>query len=1358
MNKFTKRLLSIMLSVLMVLSVMPTAFAEDAVVEDNTVIEEVEGETSEEVSEEVPEITSDSLLFGKSYETNVGEWHTANTAADNGFLTDGLYAGTWWDKEDVEYFAAKNCDVEIVFDFEETVDFEEVKFAFLEDTGSGIHNPHYLAVYAINGEEETLIYDAKVPATRFSLVSDEAITADKLRIETVSDGLYTFIDEIEVYAEAKNDGYAMGETTPLVNVVEGMTYTIEGVTKWYNGNTDDSAATKLTDGNLSWGSSYNSTTNFGAFSNESPVITFNFDKAVDVAEIDLYTIFGRDGIGAPTVVIEYADGDNWTKIAEVSALAVKNFLVAKEEIVADALRFTFNSGFCFLGEIQVYERVTNKPATGYLMENDNILLGKSYTHNVTAFNGGSKDAGNALTDGVKGGSWYASDYLNAKQKEVEIVFPLENVTNVSELYMQFLTDTGAGVTLPKKATIYVQEADDAKWVRIYDGAVTNANFRVGSEEAFAAKNIKVALETEQFCFIKEVEAFKYATGNAVDGTLEVVPDNDNLFLGKTYTHNVESWYQGTNGDPDCTKLTNGTHESGYGTNMFNPQQAEVVVDFELDEDTTFAELVITATNGTAGIAAPNVTVSVKDSDDADWTDVYKGNTAGTIIVRATEEIVAKYVRFTFNGGTNYKFIGEIEAYALPRKSYTPTDYMAPIQYSLIKGMTPTYEVAPTFAYGGTSDLSTWTDAVVLGDGASYKQAPTFMSDAKFEYLKDGMSFKEISIATVNPTDELLGGAVKGIGSITIEALIDGEWVVIADKADYAYAANARLYAFGAEEAITADGVRFTIHSNKAAEEDGWNGVAISEISVFAEPEATEYDGVLAVGGTDEPSEEPSEPSEPSEEPVEPGAIAVEIANYDDEITIAFGYLTLMATTVEAAEGETVVYKWYRNDVEVSESQFYTMMGGANAGTYKVVATKTFADGSTATAEDSVVVKENTYFKNVAVGTSYEWISGMWGAYPDTDSKELTNGVLSTWAYYGNAEYAGADDPEIIFDLGEATELYRVAMLFMSTGNSGLAHPDTVKFQYSADKETWYDFGSEWTSTVTNKSGYIIADAMVDEAIEAQYIKLTATGSWVFLGEFLAYAEVIEAQAPYFATNLEATAEGEGEVVLTAKAILTDDGELSYQWYKDGAAIEGATEATYTATESGTYKVVATSTLEGTTASTESAECVVTVTTPAPAGFAVTGNLKKSGSTADATFELIADGAVVATTTVSGKTGAYAFADVAAGTYTLKVTKSKHAAREYEVVVADADVALDVEVWLYGDVTADGMINNADVMQINRKATNQASVFDQAANQDYRLVVANVTAITGSDKLINNADVMQINRKATNQASVFDRLV
>ena len=106
---------------------------------------------------------------------------------------------------------------------------------------------------------------------------------------------------------------------------------------------------------------------------------------------------------------------------------------------------------------------------------------------------------------------------------------------------------------------------------------------------------------------------------------------------------------------------------------------------------------------------------------------------------------------------------------------------------------------------------------------------------------------------------------------------------------------------------------------------------------------------------------------------------------------------------------------------------------------------------------------------------------------------------------------------------------------------------------------------------------------------------------------------------------------------------------------------------------------------------------------------------------------------------------------------MRASKTKHAPRDYAVTVADTNVTQDILIWLYGDVTGEGVVNNTDVMQINRYNTNNTSVFNQTANADYRFKVANVTAITGTDKVINNTDVMQINRYNTNNTSVFDRL-
>lgn len=80
--------------------------------------------------------------------------------------------------------------------------------------------------------------------------------------------------------------------------------------------------------------------------------------------------------------------------------------------------------------------------------------------------------------------------------------------------------------------------------------------------------------------------------------------------------------------------------------------------------------------------------------------------------------------------------------------------------------------------------------------------------------------------------------------------------------------------------------------------------------------------------------------------------------------------------------------------------------------------------------------------------------------------------------------------------------------------------------------------------------------------------------------------------------------------LEIAAVAEDDGTLSYQWYRDGAAIEGATETAYQVdtTELGThvYQVLVTNTLVKdnavTTAVAQSTACAVTVTEiPTPVG-------------------------------------------------------------------------------------------------------------------------------------------------------------
>jgi len=152
-------------------------------------------------------------------------------------------------------------------------------------------------------------------------------------------------------------------------------------------------------------------------------------------------------------------------------------------------------------------------------------------------------------------------------------------------------------------------------------------------------------------------------------------------------------------------------------------------------------------------------------------------------------------------------------------------------------------------------------------------------------------------------------------------------------------------------------------------------------------------------------------------------------------------------------------------------------------------------------------------------------------------------------------------------------------------------------------------------------------------------------------------------------------------------------------------------------------------------------------------FNIAINVTSAGNSDGVTIEILQNGEVIGTNEGS----AHTFEKIKEGNYVIRLSKSKHCPKEIELSVADTDVTANAVIWLYGDVMGDGSVNNIDVLQINRMNANLASVFNQTENIDYRLKVANITAITGTDTIVNNSDVLQINRKNANLSSIFDRI-
>lgn len=142
---------------------------------------------------------------------------------------------------------------------------------------------------------------------------------------------------------------------------------------------------------------------------------------------------------------------------------------------------------------------------------------------------------------------------------------------------------------------------------------------------------------------------------------------------------------------------------------------------------------------------------------------------------------------------------------------------------------------------------------------------------------------------------------------------------------------------------------------------------------------------------------------------------------------------------------------------------------------------------------------------------------------------------------------------------------------------------------------------------------------------------------------------------------------------------------------------------------------------------------VTVEAATVTGVTVSGTVKSYGSeTENVTVTLTPENGTPMTTVVTGNSAAYKFENVSAGTYTLKVEKANHVAREYKVTVSGDAVQQDAKVCLKGDLTGDGKVNTADVGRLYAHVRGTRLLTD-----DYALSCGNVA---GTDATINTADV------------------
>ncbi|MBR6629850.1 MAG: hypothetical protein IKL03_07865, partial [Bacteroidaceae bacterium] len=149
-----------------------------------------------------------------------------------------------------------------------------------------------------------------------------------------------------------------------------------------------------------------------------------------------------------------------------------------------------------------------------------------------------------------------------------------------------------------------------------------------------------------------------------------------------------------------------------------------------------------------------------------------------------------------------------------------------------------------------------------------------------------------------------------------------------------------------------------------------------------------------------------------------------------------------------------------------------------------------------------------------------------------------------------------------------------------------------------------------------------------------------------------------------------------------------------------------------------------------------------------AGVTVSGSVTSfNDASGKITLQLIPEGSseVAYETIVYGNTANYLFAGVAAGTYTLKVSKANHVTREYTIVVGDTTILQDVKIHLLGDINGDGSITTLDYARANSH-TKKASTLT-----GYELLCADVVAGDGN---ITTADAARINAHVKGTSSLW----
>lgn len=425
--------------------------------------------------------------------------------------------------------------------------------------------------------------------------------------------------------------------------------------------------------------------------------------------------------------------------------------------------------------------------------------------------------------------------------------------------------------------------------------------------------------------------------------------------------------------------------------------------------------------------------------------------------------------------------------------YTTTFDNPMFAYSLTDGVTPSTDTCNQFGYV--------TFAGTVLDGVS--------KDVCFN-LENEVTFKQINLDLLKQT--VWNGADGYPEHVTIEAKIGGTWATIGDVTGLDITGTdgtAKTLVFTAEEAITADGLRFTFY----ARQGNTKAVILTGIDVLADADGSAADGSLAA------------PNEVAEIPsITTDLEATKNVNVGDKVDFA----------VEAAvsDGGTLSYQWYKDGVAIkgATSNTYSFTAfAAETATYKVEVTNTKAGMLSSMATSTVcTVTVSSEFVNIAKGKPYTFSTESLNWANADDGIKLTDDITPNSTDYTAEGFVavhtgdGVTTLDITIDLGSEMSFKQVAVDTLLSIN-GIKAIEKGSISYSSNGTDWTEMGKiDHTQTELGVETILVQS---EALVTGRYVKLSYedSNSWHGLAEIRVWGEAGE--TPPSDTSVDYTATG-----------------------------------------------------------------------------------------------------------------------------------------------------------------------------------------------------------------------------------------